>query len=62
MLSMTSQLESIILKEPSEGKIKEEAERQKMTTMLQDGLLKALRGVVSFEEILKSVEETVERE
>lgn len=57
MLSMTPQLEGIILKEPSETKIKEEAERQGMRTMLQDGLLKALKGAVGLEEVLKAVKE-----
>ena len=57
MLEMTSQLEEIILKDPSETNIKKEAERQEMTTMFQDGVLKALRGIVGFEEVRKAVEE-----
>jgi len=57
MLEMTDQLEEIILKDPSESKIKEEAKRQEMMTMLQDGIIKALRGLVSFEEVRKAVEE-----
>jgi len=56
ILVMTSELEEIILKNPSEGKIKEEAKRQKMITMLQDGVIKALQGIVSLEEVLKTVE------
>lgn len=55
-LVMSSELEEIILKTPSEGKIKEEAERQKMVSMLYDGVVKALQGIVSLEEVLKSVE------
>lgn len=57
MVAMTPQLESIILKEPSEVKIKEEVERQRLLSMLQDGLSKALKGIVSFEEVVKVVEE-----
>ena len=57
MLEMTSQLEEIILKDPSETNIKKEAERQEMTTMFQDGVLKALRGIAGFEEVRKAVEE-----
>lgn len=57
ILSMTPELEKVILKEPSETKIREEANRQGMLTMLQDGLLKALRGIVSFEEVTKTIEE-----
>jgi len=56
MLSMTPELEQVILKEPSEAKIEEEGERQGMLTMLQDGLMKALNGIVSFEEVLEEVQ------
>ena len=58
MFSMTPQLEKIILKAPSETNIKEEAERQKMLTMMQDGLLRSLKGDISFEEVVKEVEES----
>lgn len=57
MLEMTPELEEIILREPSEAKIREEAKRQGMITMLQDGILKALRGIVGLEEVKKEVEE-----
>ncbi len=56
-LSMTPQLEKIILKDPSEASIKEEAERQGMITMLQDGLIKASKGIISLEEVVEAVEE-----
>ena len=57
MLEMTPQLEEIILKEPSESRIREEAKRQGMITLLQDGIIKSLRGLVGFEEVKKAVEE-----
>jgi len=57
VLEMTSELAEIILKEPSSAKIKEEAKRQGMTTMKQDGILKALDGVTSIEEVLRVSEE-----
>jgi len=57
ILEMTPELEEIILKEPSESRIREEAKRQGMITMLQDGILKALRGIVGLEEVKKEVEE-----
>ncbi len=60
MLEMTSQLEQIILKDPSETKIKEEAEKQGMFTLIQDGLIKALKGIVSFEEVIEETKETEE--
>jgi type IV pilus assembly protein PilB len=57
MLIMTPQLERIINKELNEAKIKEEAQRQRMITMKQDGISKALQGLISFEEMLRVVEE-----
>ena len=57
ILSMTDSLAGIILKEPSEINILEEAKRQGMITMKQDGILKVLRGVTTIEEILRVAEE-----
>jgi type II secretory ATPase GspE/PulE/Tfp pilus assembly ATPase PilB-like protein len=54
---MNQQLEDIILKEPSESKIREEAKRQGATSMLQDGVLKSLRGIVGLEEVRREVED-----
>ena len=56
VLVMTEELEKTISIEPSEYKIIEEAKRQGMITLKQDGILKVLDGVVSLEEILKAVE------
>ncbi len=53
VLSMTPELEKIILSGPSEFKILEEAKRQGMITMKQDGIMKVLKGVVGFEELLE---------
>jgi len=55
-LAMTPQLEKIIISGAIESQIKEEAERQGMLTMRQDGLLKVLRGLISFEELISVVE------
>lgn len=55
-LAMTPQLESIVIEGASEGKISKEAERQGMTTMKQDGIVKVLRGLISFEELIGAVE------
>jgi len=57
MLAMTPELEEIINKDLSETKIKGEAQRQGMITMRQDGIFKALQGLISFEEMLRAVEE-----
>ncbi|PJE58025.1 MAG: hypothetical protein COU81_03015, partial [Candidatus Portnoybacteria bacterium CG10_big_fil_rev_8_21_14_0_10_36_7] len=56
MLEMSSELEKIILGVVSETKIREEAKRQGMITMKQDGIIKALQGLVSFEEVMGAVE------
>lgn len=52
MLAMTPQLEEIILSEPSQEKLLEEAKRQGMITLRGDGVLKVLTGETSIEEIL----------
>lgn len=57
VLEMTDRLAEIILKEPSEMKIGEEAKKQGMITMKQDGILKVLEGITTIEEILRVAEE-----
>jgi len=57
MIEMTPQLEKIIIENPTETAIEEEGKRQGMITMKQDGILKVLQGLVSFEEMMKVVEE-----
>ena len=54
---MTPSLASTILKDPSEGAIKKEAELQGMVTMKQDGVVKILKGVTTAEEVLRVTEE-----
>ncbi len=53
MLEMTDQFEEIILGTLSEAAMREEAKRQGMITMFQDGILKVLKGVVSIDELLE---------
>lgn len=55
MLEMTPQLEKITLEGPSEAKIMEEARRQGMVTMRQDGLLKVARGAIGMKELFEVV-------
>ncbi|MGB9608832.1 MAG: GspE/PulE family protein, partial [Minisyncoccia bacterium] len=57
VLEMTPNLEEIIISNPTNQKLLEEAKRQKMITMRQDGILKALEGQVLIEEILGGTEE-----
>ncbi|MFH0906640.1 MAG: GspE/PulE family protein [bacterium] len=56
MLKTTPQLEEIINKDISEARIREEAKRQGMITMRQDGISKVLQGMMTFEEMIKAVE------
>ncbi len=53
MMEMTDKLEEIILGNLSEAAMREEAKRQGMITMFQDGILKVLEGLVSLEELLE---------
>jgi type IV pilus assembly protein PilB len=57
VLAMTDTLAELILKEPTEVKILEEAKNQGMITMKQDGILKVLEGLTSIEEVLRVAEE-----
>jgi len=55
VLTMTPELEKIILEHPSEAAIEGEARRQGMLTMKQDGVFKVLKGTIGFEELLEVV-------
>jgi type IV pilus assembly protein PilB len=57
VLCMTDQLAGIISKEPSEAKILEEAKRQGMVTMMQDGIIKVLEGITTPEEVVRVAQE-----
>ncbi|OGZ62831.1 MAG: hypothetical protein A3H51_01420 [Candidatus Spechtbacteria bacterium RIFCSPLOWO2_02_FULL_38_8] len=58
VLDMTEDLKRIIVeKEASSIKIEQEALRQGMVSMRQDGIMKALQGMVAIEDVLRVVEE-----
>jgi len=57
VLTVDSGLEEIISSKPSEDLIKKEARKQGMITMRQDGIIKALKGITTMEEVLKASEE-----
>ncbi len=59
VLEMTPQLEEIVVSKPTLQNILKEAQRQNMISMRQDGILKALEGVVSIEEIIGGTEEYI---
>ncbi len=52
ILQMTKEIEEIVLTQPSQDKLANEAKRQGMITLRQDGIIKVLEGVVSLEEVL----------
>ncbi|NCO15501.1 type II/IV secretion system protein [Candidatus Wolfebacteria bacterium] len=57
ILTMTPELEEIINTSPTEHRILEEARRQGMISLRQDGVLKALKGLISIEEVLRETME-----
>lgn len=57
VFEMTPELEEVIGLSSSLDKISAEAKRQGMVTLRQDGILKALEGKVSAEEVLRETEE-----
>ena len=57
ILQMTPELEDIVNSSPTEHRILEEARRQGMISLRQDGILKALGGLISIEEVLKETTE-----
>lgn len=57
IFKMTRELGSVIVSGYDEGKLRDEAKRQNMVTMRQDGIIKALKGEVLIEEVLRATEE-----
>jgi len=55
ILKMTPNLEQIILTKPKEGAIMEEAKRQGMLTMKQDGFLKVFNGTIGLEQLKEAI-------
>lgn len=53
VLSMTKELEKIVLENPAGSAIEAEAKRQGMITLRQDGILKVLDGKIGLEELME---------
>jgi type IV pilus assembly protein PilB len=58
-LKMTPELGEIVLNDLSESVLKAEGRRQGLITMRQDGILKALKGITTVEEVLRATEEDI---
>lgn len=54
VMTMSRQLEKIIIDKPIESEITKEAQRQGMISMRQDGIIKALQGLVSVEAVVQA--------
>lgn len=55
VLEITKPLEKLILEKPSEAIMEEEAKKQGMLTLRQDGILRVLDGKVGLEELLEII-------
>ncbi|MDD5433433.1 MAG: GspE/PulE family protein [Candidatus Pacebacteria bacterium] len=57
VLEMTPELSEIIIKNPTEKAVIQEARRQGMATMEEDGIIKVLQGITSLQEVMRVSEE-----
>jgi type IV pilus assembly protein PilB len=55
MLVMSEPIERLTVERASSEEIRRRARREGMLTLLQDGLLKVLRGLTSLEELARAV-------
>ncbi|PIR98083.1 MAG: hypothetical protein COT89_01440 [Candidatus Colwellbacteria bacterium CG10_big_fil_rev_8_21_14_0_10_42_22] len=58
VFEMTRELEAIVNADPTEGKIYDEAKRQGIVSLRQDGIIKALEGLISMEDVLRETRES----
>ena len=57
MLPMTDPLRSLVMKHATSNELKQEAQREGMVSMYEDGMRKAIAGVTTFEEVLRVTRE-----
>lgn len=57
LLVMSEELKRVILENPNDLEVSKEAKRQGMVSMRQDGIIKALQGIVSIQDVLRKIEE-----
>lgn len=55
VLPITESIKELIIKRADSGQIQEQAEREGMITMVDDGFLKAGQGITSIEEVLRVI-------
>jgi len=57
VLPVTETIKELIFKQATSDQIQEQAQKEGMTTMIEDGFIKAAQGVTSIEEILRVIME-----
>lgn len=57
VLKMSSPIKELIMKEATSEAIEEQAKKEGMLTMIEDGIFKAVQGVTTIEEVLRVVSE-----
>jgi type IV pilus assembly protein PilB len=57
VLKVTTSIKEMIIKGSTQDEIEEQAKKEGMSTMLEDGILKAVQGYTSLEEVLRVVSE-----
>jgi general secretion pathway protein E len=57
LLQMSDSIRRLVMQQATSGEIHEQAVKEGMRTMYQDGLLKCLQGVTTIEEVLRVTQE-----
>ncbi len=55
---MSDRLRRLVMRHAGMGELEQQARREGMRTMYEDGLVKALEGVTTIEEVLRVTQET----
>jgi type II secretory ATPase GspE/PulE/Tfp pilus assembly ATPase PilB-like protein len=54
---MTETIKEMIVKKATSNQIREQAQKEGMITMVEDGFIKAAQGITSIEEVLRVITE-----
>ena len=54
---MSQPIKDLIMKNASSGEIEEQAKKEGMLTMLEDGIFKCVQGLTTIEEVLSVITE-----
>ena len=57
MLPVTETIKNLIIQRSSSDAIQEQAQKEGMVTMVEDGFVKAVQGITSIEEVLRVITE-----